>query len=121
MAKTKTDPKSQPKTKPSNPGKSSVFNNAYDSCHVNANADPVECSADFGVTHAELGQAPKGVDQVIWAQAEATGGCRKKVQDDANKVAPCECRYDHDNEMMHCHCYDPDSLNPARPHRPDGF
>jgi hypothetical protein len=107
------------KTKTPNTTKSNIFNNAVTSCHVDTHTDPVSCSADFPVSKADLDQAPKGVDPIVWAQAEATGGCRKRVQDDAQKVAPCECRYDHDSKTMHCHCYDPESLNPPKPHRPD--
>jgi hypothetical protein len=95
-----------------------LYQDAYAHCQVNGAANPIACSADFAVSEAELAEAPAGVDPTVWAQIEATAGCRKKVQDQTNKVSPCECKYDADDKSMHCHCYDPDSIKPPRPFRP---
>ncbi len=99
--------------------KSQVFNNAYANCQVDCTVHPVSCSSSFQVSDDDLKDAPEGVDRAIWAQAEATGGCRRAVQDQCKRISPCECKLDPDTGTMHCHCYDPDSLNPPRPHRPD--
>lgn len=95
-----------------------IYDKAYANCQVNAAVKPVACSCDFDVADGDLAAAPPNVDKTVWAQAEATAGCRKKVQDASGKVAPCECKYDGDGKQMHCHCYDPDSLVPPKPLRP---
>lgn len=97
----------------------SIFQKAHDHCKVVTTVNPVACSSDFDVADADLAAAPPNVNVTVWAQAEATAGCRNKVQEVTSKVTPCECKYDGDNKMMHCHCYDPDSLVPPKPYRPD--